>query len=286
MRSPTIGAALAAMIALAATALAQEGTEVPSTMIKSETVRTYDAPEANQGVGVDDRYFYPVNNRTIGKYDKQTGERVAVWKGDKNGPIKHLDSAEVVDGKIYAAHSNYPEWPMTSSIEVWDAATMQHIESHSLGVERGSLTWLSQHDGVWYGTFANYNRVFDRSTIAYGNKYATQLVRFDDEWRVVEAWVLPDALLEKFDDMSNSGGSWAPDGSLWLSGHDPAEIYKMAFPEAGSIMRWVATAPAQIEGQGIAWDHSEPGMIYGIVRPERRVTVTKVDVSRDHAAAQ
>ena len=66
-------------------------------------------PEANQGVGVDDRYFYAVNNRVIAKYDKRTGKLAGKWEGPKEGPIKHLDSAMLMDGKLYAAHSNYPE---------------------------------------------------------------------------------------------------------------------------------------------------------------------------------
>jgi hypothetical protein len=40
----------------------------------------------------------------------------------------------VIDGKIYAAHSNYRFFPMTSSIEVWDARTMEHVGSHSIGI--------------------------------------------------------------------------------------------------------------------------------------------------------
>ncbi|MBK1624887.1 cycloisomerase [Afifella marina] len=277
---------LAALLVLATSALAQEGTHEPTEALKSETIRSYDVPEANQAVGVDENYFYAVDNRTIAKYAKETGERVAIFERAKGGAVKHFDSATVIDGKIYVAHSNYPEWPMTSSIEVFDAATLDHLESHSLGIERGSLTWLDRKDGVWYGAFANYNRVFERSQQAYGNKYTTQLVRFDDDWRIAEAWILPDALLEKFDDMSNSGGSFGPDGNLWLSGHDPAEIYKMEFPEFGSVMRWVATAPAEIAGQGIAWDHSEPGVIYGIVRDERRVTATRIDLPKKQAATE
>lgn len=71
--------------------------------------------EANQGVGVDDKYFYAIDNQTIAKYDKKTGKQIQKWQGDKAGPILHLDSAMLMDGKIYCAHSNYPEWPMTSS---------------------------------------------------------------------------------------------------------------------------------------------------------------------------
>ncbi len=167
---------------------------------------------------------------------------------------------------------------MTSSVEVWDAATLDHIATHSFGIDRGSLTWLDYHDGSWWGTFANYNRVFDRSTIAYGNKYTTQTVRFDADWQIAESWLLPDALLENFEDMSNSGGSWGPDGRLWLSGHDPAEIYVMELPKAGSILEWVGTVDIDIAGQGIAWDRSTPDVIYGIVRPDRRVTATRISL--------
>ena len=44
--------------------------------------------------------------------------------GRQEGTVLHLDSAMVRDGKIYAAHSNYPDWPMTSSLEIFDAETM------------------------------------------------------------------------------------------------------------------------------------------------------------------
>jgi hypothetical protein len=55
--------------------------------------------------------------------------------------------------------------------------------------------------------------------------------------------------------MSNSGGSWGPDGRLWLTGHDLGEAYVMEPPTAGSELRWIATVRLPgVEGQGIAWD--------------------------------
>jgi hypothetical protein len=245
----------------------------------SELIQRFQIKEARQGVGVDADAFYAVDNTVIAKYDKKTGTLIAKWEGDATGSAIHLDSATVVDGKLYAAHSNYPAWPMTSSVEVWDAATMKHIESHSLGIERGSLTWLDRDaKGVWWGAFANYNRVFDKSPIAYGNKYNTQLVRFDADWRVAEAWVYPDALVEKFDDMSNSGGAWGPDGKLYVTGHDNPELYVMELPKIGSELKWVGTIPAEIAGQGFAFDHSRPGIIYGIIRKKEgsEVTVSRI----------
>ena len=61
--------------------------------------------------GVDARHFYAVDNYVIGKYDKKTGKLVKKWQGDKKGPYPDLDSAMLMDGKLYAAHSNYPQWP-------------------------------------------------------------------------------------------------------------------------------------------------------------------------------
>jgi len=245
----------------------------------SELIQRFQIKEARQAVAVDADAFYAIDNTTIAKYDKKTGQLIAKWEGDKASGAIHLDSGSVVDGKLYAAHSNYPAWPMASSIEIWDAATLKHIESHSLGIERGSLTWLDRDaKGQWWGAFANYNRVFDKSPIAYGNKYNTQVVRFDADWHVAEAWVFPDALVEKFDDMSNSGGAWGPDGKLYATGHDNPELYVMELPEIGAELKWVGTIPVEIGGQGFAFDHTQPGVIYGIIRKKdgNEVTVSRL----------
>jgi hypothetical protein len=265
--------------ALLVAALPASAEEAGPPVGSSELIQRFQIKEARQGVGVDAEAFYAVDNTVIAKYDKKAGTHIAKWDADADGSAIHLDSAAVVDGKLYAAHSNYPAWPMTSSVEVWDTATMRHIESHSLGIERGSLTWLDRDSqGVWWGTFANYNRVFDKSPIAYGNKYNTQLVRFDADWRVAEAWVFPDALVEKFDDMSNSGGAWGPDGKLYVTGHENAELYITELPKFGSELKWIGTIPAEIAGQGIAFDHSRPGVIYGIIRKKEgsEVTVSRI----------
>ena len=184
----------------------------------------------------------------------------------KKGPVLHLDSALVMDGKIYCAHSNYPEWPMTSSLEIFDAETLQPIGSHSFGIQFGSLTWVDWKDGHWWMTFANYDRLLGPNKTPYGHKANTLMVKFTPDFRVVETWTLPRALLDRFEDMSNSGGSWGPDGYLYLSGHDPAELYRVRLPKSGSILEVVDIIPMNIRGQGIAWDRSKPGTIYGIIR--------------------
>ncbi|ORE97418.1 cycloisomerase [Aurantimonas sp. 22II-16-19i] len=271
---------------LAATALLVAGAIVPALAgepaeMQSETVATYTIPEANQAVGVDATHFYAIDNRTIAKYDKATQTLVKTFERPKGGAVKHFDSASVVDGKIYVAHSNYPEWPMTSSLEIFDAETLDHVESHSFGIQLGSFTWVDKGpDGAWYGAFANYNRVFGKSPLAYGNKYNTQVVKFDADWQPSQAWIFPDAIVDTFDDMSNSGGSFGPDGNLYISGHDEPEAYVMALPEFGSVLEWKATVPLANRGQGIAWDRSTGDTIYAIIRgkgeEENKVTVNRV----------
>lgn len=231
-----------------------------------EQTASFKVPEANQGVGVDDKHFYAVDNAVIGKYDKATGRLVKQFKGAKSGPITHLDSAMVMDGKLYAAHSNYPDWPMTSSLEIFDTETMAHVGTHSFGIQWGSLTWVDWYAGHWWMTFANYDRLLGPNKTPYGHKANTVMVKFDKDLRPLQSWTLPKAILDKFEDMSNSGGSWGPDGDLYLSGHDPAEIYRMRLPKAGSVLELVSVLPMNIRGQGIAWDRSQPGVIYGIVR--------------------
>jgi hypothetical protein len=40
----------------------------------------------------------------------------------------------------------------------------------------------------------------------------------------------------------------------------------MRIPAAGSVLELVETIPMNIRGQGVAWDRSNPGVIYGVIR--------------------
>lgn len=237
-----------------------------------EIVQSYEAEEAFQAVAVDSAFFYAIASRSIGKYNRRTGERVDRWEEEKNGPVLHLDSGVIVDGKLYAAHSNYPDLPMTSSVEIWDAETLTHEGSHSFGIRWGSCTWIDRHDGQWWAVFAHYDEFKDE--IGKDNRWTT-LVRFNDRWDPEQSWTLPNEVIERFDGKSNSGGSWGEDGLLYLSGHDRPELYVVELPEAGSVLKLVTTIPASNEGQGIAWDRSSGNLLFGIKRSERRVVVLK-----------
>jgi hypothetical protein len=230
--------------------------------------RCFPVPEARQGIAVDENFFYAIDSRQIAKYEKDSGRLVKKWVEEGDGPIIHLDSGVVIEGKIICAHSNYPGVPMTSSIETWDAETMEHMASHSFGIRWGSCTWVDYHDGHWWAAFGHYDKLKDLNYT--DNKHST-LVKFDERWRMVEAWVYPEEILKRFHGMANSGGSWGSDGRLYLTGHDLGELYVIRFPKAGSVLELEEIIPAAIEGQGIAWDRSEKGVLLGIRRKCREV---------------
>src|SRR5688572_10690069 len=77
-----------------------------------EELRRIPAAEAGQAAVADRDFIYAINNFTIGKYNKTSGERVALWDGGKGGPIIHMNAGVVFEGRLYCAHSNYPGVPM------------------------------------------------------------------------------------------------------------------------------------------------------------------------------
>jgi len=243
-------------------------------LLQAELISTFTTPEARQGIAVDATSFYAIDSRAIARYDKRTGERTGRWQAPPGGQIIHLDSGVIVDGKLYCAHSNYPGLPMRSSVETWDAATLNHTGRHDFGVRWGSLTWVDRHDGHWWATFANYDQIVDGKR--YGGKENSVLLKLDDNWQEVQSWTFPSALLARFGEMSNSGGAWGPDGRLYLTGHDAAEVYVVQLPPSARTLELVETIPVAIAGQGIAWDRSEPGLLYGIVRAKRQVTASRL----------
>lgn len=238
-----------------------------------EPAREFAAPEARQAVAVDDRHFYVIGNHEIGKYDKRTGERVASWQGPADGPITHLNSGVVVDGRLYCAHSNYPHIPMTSSIEVFDTGDLSHVATRSLGIVGSSLTWIDRHDESWWLGFGMYTG--EKAEPGKDPRWTT-VTQYDDDWRRLQAWVFPPEIVEKLRPKTNSGASWGPDGLLYCTGHDDFEVHAMRLPAAGSTLEWVRTLPVAHFGQGIAFDRTadDGWSLWGIVKKPRLVRVT------------
>lgn len=256
---------LGLLSAVALQSAAMAGAPVPTAPVVE--LRRYRAPEANQGVAVDARYVYVVDDSRIGKYDKASGRKVAEWVGDAER-FPHLNSCEVIGEDLVCASSNYPQTPMTSSVEVFDPRRMVHVRSVALAGQPGSLTWVDRKDGAWWAGFANYD---GRGGVPGRDHRDSYMVKFDDAWRSVGTWRFPAAVVERFAPHSSSGGGWGADGLLYVTGHDRPEIYVLKLPAGGSTLESVATLAAPIEGQAIAWDPSQPRVMFGITRSTREV---------------
>jgi len=262
----------AALVGTAAAAALPEPAQGPA----AETLRRLPAPEARQGVAVGPDDLYAIANYRIGRYDKRTGEREAEWEGAPER-FPHINSCALIAGDLVCAASNYSAVPQWSSVEFFDPVTLAHRRTVALGEGIGSLTWVDRHDGAWWAMFANYSGRGGQPT--RDHRYTT-LVRFDDDWRRTESWLLPETVLRRIAPMSISGGGWGPDGRLYLTGHDLPELYAMQLPtEGGAVLDHLATFPIEAEGQAVDWDETQPGMLYGISRAggvmlEMRVPVT------------
>ena len=253
---------------------ADDAPKTPPPVVHRYTeLRRYAVPEARQGVCANADFFWAVNNHALAKYRRADGVRVATWECEEGKPLTHINAAYLFAGRLYCSHSNYPGVPNLSSVEIFDAETLTHVGSHSFGHGYGSLTWIDRREGRWIACFVYYPQ---KGAEPGKDPSWSQVVKFDDEWRRLAAWVFPPALVERFDRFSCSGGAFGPEGRLYVMGHDATELYVLEFPTAGSTLRWIETIPVSAEGQAFAWDPSERGVLWTILKRTREVIVGRI----------
>lgn len=217
--------------------------------------RVLAAPEAFQAAAADETFVYAIANRVVAKYDRASGERVAVSTGE----ARHLNSGFFWNGKLYCAHSNYPQVPEISEIKVLDPKTMTLSTFKDFGSYGGSLTWAIRHDGHWWCNFARYGK----------ENAETFLVKFDTDWQERQRWTFPPELIARLGRHSLSGGIWH-DGSLLVTGHDDPILFRLKLPGQGDVAIFQEEQPAPFTGQGIAADPVTGGLV-GINRLQRRI---------------
>lgn len=220
-----------------------------------EQTRLLSAPEANQAAAADEQFVYAIGNRQVVKYDRQSGQRVAVSTGE----AYHLNSGFFWEGMLYCAHSNFPKKPDQSEIMVLSPETMELTTFKSFGLSEGSLTWAIRYQDHWWCNFAYYGKENDQ----------TYLAKFDDQWREVGRWRYPEVVVRQLRRASLSGGIWWED-TLLTTGHDEREVYRLRVPEKGEVLEYLETMPAPFTGQGIAFDPLTEGLV-GIDRKNRQI---------------
>ncbi len=218
--------------------------------------RVLPAAEAKQAVAAEGQYVYAIDNKVIVRYDRRTGDRIAVSRGE----AEHLNSGFIWSGKLYSAHSNYPQKPERSEIKELDLKTMEMSVFHSFGESpRGSLTVAVRENNVWWCVFAHYGL----------ENHRTVLVRYDADWREQGTWSFPASVVSDLGSFSISGGVWR-DGKFLATGHDKPVIYVLALPDTGTVLEHQKTVQTPFPGQGIAVDPVTHGLL-GIHRARRQI---------------
>ncbi len=227
------------------------------------SIRTMSATEASQAAAVDDKFVYGIGNTVVAKYDRKSGEGIAVSSGDAT----HLNSGFAWDGKLYCAHSNYPTNPERSEIKQLDPDSMRLTTFKEFGDFGGSLTWCVRQDDSWWCNFAKYG----------DQNGSTFLVKFDADWREQSRWSYPAEVIRQLGRYSLSGGVWR--GRLLLvTGHDDPVLFRLRLPEHGNVLEFVDQQAAPFTGQGIATDPQSANLV-GINRPKKQIIFARAEAS-------
>lgn len=218
-------------------------------------MRTLAAFEAHQAAAAEGEFVYAITSRSIAKYDRKSGKRVAT----SEGAAKHLNSGFFWKGKLLCAHSNYPFKPERSKIKVLDVGSMKLTTFKDFGSASGSLTWVLHKGGFWWCNFALYG----------ADNHKTFLVKYDEEWREVARWTYPANVISQLGRHSLSGGIWRGE-ELWTTGHDDPVVFRLGLPKEGSELEYLGQNPVPFTGQGLANDPVTGGLV-GISRAKRQV---------------
>lgn len=244
-----------------------EPRDIPRLKARMEMV--YGAPEARQGVAVDAQNIYAVVNTAIGKYARADGRLLARWASPRGGMLRHLNSCIVMAADLVCAHSNHPEVPMGSSVEIFDTATLAHKASHSLGnMDEGSLTFVEPMAGGWLLGFSHYS---DETGVPFKSSDYSSIISVDEQWRRTGGWLIPASIRKKMAPQAASGGAIGPDGLLYLFGHTLPELYVLAKPSMGVELVHVATIDLDAGGQAFVFDPLEARRIFAIDRARGEV---------------
>lgn len=190
---------------------------------------------AQQGVAVDDTYFYLFGSTMITKYLKSDGSKVT----ENLSLIEHVGDGCYYDDKIYAAHCNYPTTPGSGTVCLYKASDLSYIESHDLGTTYGWATSIVRHNGFWWISFDK-----DDSS-------ATYLVKYNDSFVEQQSYEFP-AEVEALGTMGIQGIEWIDD-FLYATVHGNYNyILKLTIQD--SSLLWLDKYSISTGGQGIAWD--------------------------------
>jgi len=218
---------------------------------------------ATQAAAADERHLYAISNTHVAKHRRADGMLLSLTTSPGT---RHLNSGFFHKGKLYCAHSNYPNLPEESDIRVYDPEKETFSVFHTFVNPPGSLVWCVRDpsDECWWCCFAHYGSANAKSFLA----------RMDNQFRIQQRWSFPPKVVDDWDQMSASGGIW--DGeTLLVSHHHFRVLYRLRLPRMGNELEWVESLGCPFPGQGIAVDPLHPRGLVGIDRSRGTVVLAR-----------
>ena len=129
----------------------------------------------------------------------------------------------------------------------------------------GFITSVDYHRGAWWVIFSFLKDLIEK----------TKLVMYDDNWNEMRSWTFPNKILTDISPYSISGCSWKDD-ILYCTDFNKNKVYLFRAYETADTVTYMGTIPADLEGQGIAWDRSKEDILYGTRRQNNKVVIMRL----------
>jgi outer membrane protein assembly factor BamB len=253
--------------------------EIKESFSSFELVNTYtNVNDAQKAVAVGSDNFFAINDTSISKHDIRTGELIKQIDLSQHPRIKNLNGGVVVRNNLYVTNSPITDKHRQNTIEVFnkDLVYLYHI---NVTGNTGNLTWIDYYDGKWWGCFAHLDDMVKYTVLVEfyhpnpdldyeGTIHNKDLV----QWSVKDRWFFPHKVNENFKPYSCFGGSFGPDGNLYVTGKDKKELYVLNFYSESPIMSINHVKEVMINGGGISWDRQR-NLLFGINKRNNSVFI-------------
>lgn len=233
-------------------------------------------PDAHKGIAAGRDFFYVINTNSISKHSTKTGELIKRVDFSNHPRIKNMNGAVVVRNNLYVTNSPATVKHRQNTIEVFnrDLVYLYHI---NVTGNTGALTWIDYHNGKWWGCFAHYDDMV-RYTVLVEFYHPNPDLEYEDtihskdlvNWHVKDRWFFPHKVNEHFLPYSCTGGSFGPDGKLYVTGHRN-EIYVLDFHPKAEIMGLDYIKETDIN-VSVSID-KERGILFGINKDNKTVHI-------------
>jgi len=211
-----------------------------------------------QSIAVGEDVFYAIQPTHITQYSLTTGAVLHEVDLIGHTRIKSLQGGVVVRNRLYVTNHN-PETlgSKQNTIEVFDA-TLKYIYHINVTGNTGKLTWVDYYDDKWWGGFAHDDAMVANTVMVEFYHPRPDLSSTPEDkdlvqWHIRNRWFLPAIVYENMRPYSNYGGSFGPDGKMYMTGNKSNKVYVLDFYRSTPMLSLDHVKETELNGNGLTW---------------------------------